>query len=177
MTYNGWTRLNIVLEMVDPYDYDEFARICEAEKIPLLSLYEFSTKSGLLQVALRRYPEMPVEEAYMKIVQDANTQNIPLPQGAAGDSAKKSGGCSSCGGKKEDKPLPSLTTQAGNFATAIGQHAMDGFKETEKEVLEKRMTECNNCEDMRSDGRCAKCGCYMQIKAKWDSAKCPVGKW
>lgn len=162
MTSNNFERLKIVLDMVDPFDYDEFLRICETEKVQPLSINEYAMKVGYVMMAQVKYSDILIEEAYMKIVEDANGQQ---PQG-----------CSSCGDKK-DKPLPSLATQAGNLVSAVGQHAMSGFKETEKEILEKRMTECNNCEDMRSDGRCAKCGCYMQIKAKWDSAKCPVSKW
>ena len=28
-----------------------------------------------------------------------------------------------------------------------------------------------------ADGRCAHCGCFMNTKAHWASAECPIGKW
>ena len=28
-----------------------------------------------------------------------------------------------------------------------------------------------------ADGRCLKCGCFMNIKAHWSHAECPIGKW
>lgn len=162
MTSNNYARLKIVLDMVDPFDYDEFLRICETESIKALSINEYAMKAGYVMMAQIKYPDIPIEEAYMKIVADANGQQAM--------------GCSSCGDKK-DKPLPPLATQAGNLALAVGQHAMSGFKSTDEETLTSRNSICDICDDMRSDGRCSKCGCYMQIKAKWDSAKCPVGKW
>ena len=151
--------------MIDPFDYDEFLRICDIEKVKPLSLNEYAMKVGYLQMAMVKYSEYPMAEAYLKVIDDANTQT-----------PNQQNGCSSCGGK-QDKPLPSLATQAGNLISAVGQHAMSGFTETSKETLEKRMTKCNGCEELRSDGRCSKCGCYMQIKAKWESAKCPASKW
>lgn len=162
MTLNNYERMKIVLDMVDPFDYDEFLRICETEKVSPLSINEYAMKVGYVMMAQVKYPDVSVEEAYLKIIEEANNQPI--------------GNCAGCGDKK-DKPLPSLVSQAGNFVSAVGQHAMTGFTEADKETLAKRMAECNGCEEMRSDGRCSKCGCYMQIKAKWDSAKCPAGKW
>lgn len=162
MTNNNFERLKIVLDMVDPFDYDEFLRICETEKVSPLTINEYAMKAGYVMMAQVKYSDVPIEEAYMKIVVDANGQQAQ--------------GCSSCGDKK-DKPLPSLAAQAGNLVSAVGQHAMAGFKSTDEGTLGNRNSICDKCDDMRSDGRCAKCGCYMQIKAKWDSAKCPVGKW
>ena len=28
-----------------------------------------------------------------------------------------------------------------------------------------------------ADGRCLKCGCFMNTKAHWAHAECPIGKW
>ena len=28
-----------------------------------------------------------------------------------------------------------------------------------------------------ADGRCLKCGCFMNVKAHWAYAECPIGKW
>ena len=34
-----------------------------------------------------------------------------------------------------------------------------------------------NPETNIADGRCAHCGCFMNTKAHWASAECPMGKW
>lgn len=159
MTSNNYERMKIVLAMVDPFDYDEFLRICETEKVPPLSINEYAMKVGYVMMAQGKHSDMPVEEAYMKIVEAANNQFAQAD------------------GNKTDKPLPPLMAQVGNLVSAVGHHMATGFKETDDEILKERVTLCNNCEDMRTDGRCSKCGCCMQRKAKWDSAKCPVNKW
>ena len=34
-----------------------------------------------------------------------------------------------------------------------------------------------NPESGVADGRCLKCGCFMNVKAHWAYAECPIGKW
>ena len=34
-----------------------------------------------------------------------------------------------------------------------------------------------NPETNIADGRCVHCGCFMNTKAHWASAECPIGKW
>lgn len=162
MTNNNFERLKIVLDMVDPFNYDIFCMRCELEGVQPLSMNEYAMKVGFVMMAQGKYPDTPIEEAYLKIIDDTNNQQ-PV-------------GCTNCGDKK-DKPLPSLATQAGSLISAVGQHAMSGFKSTDEGTLANRNSICDKCDEMRSDGRCSKCGCYMQIKAKWDSARCPADKW
>src|SRR4030067_3146800 len=99
MTSNSFERMKIVIEMVDIFDNDEFIRICETEKVYPLSMNEYAMKAGFVMMAMVKYPDMTIEEAYMNVVADANNQQ-----------AKD---CFSCG-KKEDKPLPGMLTQAKN---------------------------------------------------------------
>lgn len=42
-----------------------------------------------------------------------------------------------------------------------------------------RLRICNTCEFLKNKEWliCGKCGCFMKAKAKFASAKCPVGKW
>ena len=164
VTSNNFERMKIVLDMVDPFDYDEFIHICEGEKVMPLSLNEYAMKVGYLQIAMVKYPEYPIEEAYLKVIEDTNNQTLPQQ------------GCPSCG-NKQDKSLPSLSQQAGSLISGVAIHAMNGFKNVDEKALENRTVICNNCEDMRSDGRCSKCGCFMTIKAKWEAASCPAKKW
>ena len=44
--------------------------------------------------------------------------------------------------------------------------------------ISKRIDICMGCEFFVKNGeRCNKCGCYMNIKARLQASKCPVGKW
>ena len=55
------------------------------------------------------------------------------------------------------------------------------------EKANKRLEICRECPyfkyDMKNpetdiaDGRCLKCGCFMNTKAHWASAECPIAKW
>ena len=108
---------------------------------------------------------------------------------------ERSGGCKSCREKKnpithdhktiedvqrqerrdEIRP-PSLATQGWNFAKAVTKYVAAGGKKIEEPQYAERMAICDNCE-YRSGGRCLKCGCFLELKATWASADCPIGKW
>jgi hypothetical protein len=55
------------------------------------------------------------------------------------------------------------------------------------DVADERLDICRSCpffkydqvnpETEVADGRCLKCGCFMNIKAHWAHAECPIGKW
>ena len=92
MTSNSYERMKIVLEMVDPFDYDEFLRICETEKIQPLSMNEYAMKVGFVMMAKVKYPEVTIEEAYMKVVEAGNSYRSPQ------QSPTKGKDCGSCGG-------------------------------------------------------------------------------
>ncbi len=48
----------------------------------------------------------------------------------------------------------------------------------EKETFEARIKICGSCEHLfRPTWTCKKCGCFMGVKARLDSATCPIGKW
>ncbi len=82
--------------------------------------------------------------------------------------------CNIC--KNESKTMPSLWEQAKNLATSLAKHAADGFKHVSQEELLRRIEICNQCDQL--DGqRCAACGCFLLLKAKWASEVCPLGKW
>ena len=45
-------------------------------------------------------------------------------------------------------------------------------------VIDKRWTECQGCEHLiKATNQCKKCGCFMQIKHRISSSRCPIGKW
>lgn len=44
------------------------------------------------------------------------------------------------------------------------------------EKTQKRLDICSKCSFYQGN-KCAKCGCYMPIKAALPFSKCPLGKW
>ena len=48
----------------------------------------------------------------------------------------------------------------------------------DKELYEKRIKICKNCESFRSTTWiCSECGCFLKVKARMKSRKCPKNKW
>lgn len=48
----------------------------------------------------------------------------------------------------------------------------------DKETQEKRMNICKDCVFFDSkQNRCRKCGCYMNMKVKFKSVRCPLKFW
>jgi len=74
--------------------------------------------------------------------------------------------------------FPSLFQQTKSFtSSAIKQITAGHPKRTEDEI--KRIQEiCNDCEFFVQDKkRCKKCGCYMNVKQRWKTSHCKIGKW
>jgi hypothetical protein len=46
----------------------------------------------------------------------------------------------------------------------------------EEKLAETRLKICGKCEHY-SHHQCAKCGCFMFIKARIKAMKCPIGLW
>ena len=44
------------------------------------------------------------------------------------------------------------------------------------EKYEKRLSQCRSCDSL-FDATCSKCGCYVEIRALADGARCPAKKW
>jgi len=42
---------------------------------------------------------------------------------------------------------------------------------------EQRMAVCQSCPELGALNRCGQCGCFMTIKTRIYSAKCPFGLW
>jgi len=47
----------------------------------------------------------------------------------------------------------------------------------DQSILDYRWDLCKGCEFLRDDNRCLKCGCWMTVKYKISTARCPIGKW
>ena len=46
----------------------------------------------------------------------------------------------------------------------------------DENIINKRWDLCQGCEFLKND-KCEKCGCFMKVKTKIASARCPIGKW
>lgn len=47
----------------------------------------------------------------------------------------------------------------------------------DEDILSARWSLCSGCEFLTESNRCTKCGCFMKVKHKLASARCPIGKW
>jgi hypothetical protein len=46
------------------------------------------------------------------------------------------------------------------------------------EISNKRFDVCKSCPELINlTKQCKKCGCFMTLKTKIESSKCPMGKW
>ena len=74
----------------------------------------------------------------------------------------------------------SVTQKAQNAAGAIGRLAKAVFTGSQisssPEEVQRRLAICHACE-FYQNGRCLKCGCYMNLKTRLETEHCPIGKW
>lgn len=49
---------------------------------------------------------------------------------------------------------------------------------TSRDIIEERLAICNTCPLFdKKLMRCKRCGCFMQLKATLQKARCPIDKW
>lgn len=77
----------------------------------------------------------------------------------------------------EEKTMPSNSEMAKDLAVSLKAIAKSGIKMCSKKIYNERYSICTNCEELNDVGRCFKCGCFMKLKVRFDSVKCPIGKW
>tara|TARA_R110000851_G_scaffold252527_1_gene405030 strand:+ start:383 stop:904 length:522 start_codon:yes stop_codon:yes gene_type:complete len=75
-----------------------------------------------------------------------------------------------------EKPkMPSIFKMAANFAKDLTKYIADGAPNVTHEQYVKRLETCNACPNLIKESmRCNLCGCLMEHKAKWRTAKCPA---
>jgi len=75
---------------------------------------------------------------------------------------------------------PGLLQRGWNFANAGIRHVANGLATVPDDVYETRLTECRRCELCDLQHMVClqpKCGCFLNVKARWASEACPLGKW
>lgn len=88
---------DIAVELKDPFDYSVYVKECKARDNEYMSMWDYGQRVGLMATALKSFPELTPQGAYLKLVEISNT-----PTGK-GSSAKKKGGC--CGKKGHERPV------------------------------------------------------------------------
>lgn len=82
---------------------------------------------------------------------------------------------------KSQPSSPGWFQKAANLGSSLVNHALGGFKQVTETEKQQRLDTCRECPDCNlKDGEpetCRLCGCYLQIKAGWQSEQCPANKW
>jgi hypothetical protein len=80
----------------------------------------------------------------------------------------------------ENCSFPSLAAMFKNLSVsvvnAVKHASITGSLLADENKIQDRMTICNYC-PAKINNKCAKCGCYINLKIGLDSEKCPKGKW
>jgi hypothetical protein len=75
---------------------------------------------------------------------------------------------------------PGLLKRAGSLAKAIGAETKAIARKqptlTAQQVA-ARLAICGSCNQLRSNRTCARCGCFVDAKARFRSQTCPLRKW
>ena len=77
---------------------------------------------------------------------------------------------------KQHTQRPGAVAMSGNFSKSLIEWSASGFKTCEGDELIKRLGICSSCE-YSINHRCLKCGCFIEVKTRLGTSKCPIGKW
>jgi len=70
----------------------------------------------------------------------------------------------------------SAVAMAGNLGRSLIEWSASGFKTCQSDELTKRLGICSSCE-YSLNHRCLKCGCFIEVKTRLATSKCPINKW
>ena len=69
---------------------------------------------------------------------------------------------------------PSLFKMIANFVKASAEYVAAGMPSVTEEQYRKRVETCLDCPNLIEDTKqCGLCGCFIEQKASWQTAKCP----
>jgi hypothetical protein len=77
---------------------------------------------------------------------------------------------------KQHSQRPGAVAMARNLGKSIIEWSASGFKTCEGDELNKRLELCSSCEYLINN-RCLKCGCFVEVKTRLATSKCPISKW
>jgi hypothetical protein len=71
--------------------------------------------------------------------------------------------------------MPSIYKMVKSFVKEAVEYSKQGAPHVTAKQYENRLKVCKSCPDYKADiGRCGLCGCLVEHKAKWGTAKCPA---
>jgi hypothetical protein len=74
--------------------------------------------------------------------------------------------------------MSEIFNRAKSFSNSVANHMADGFKQVPEEEYNRRVDICQKCDKYDAPShRCGQCGCFLKLKASWNSEKCPLDKW
>lgn len=80
--------------------------------------------------------------------------------------------------KHNSKRLPPTNEMFQNLLGGIKIIIDEGLESRSVESREKNLKICSDCEFyIKESERCGKCGCFLKLKVKLKSWKCPLNKW
>ena len=82
--------------------------------------------------------------------------------------------------KARQPATPGLLKRAGSLARAIGSETkamVKGQPNLTARQVAARLAACGSCDQLRSNRTCARCGCFVDAKARFRSQNCPLRKW
>jgi len=47
----------------------------------------------------------------------------------------------------------------------------------DEDIVNRRWDICKACPELTASNRCKQCGCFMKVKTKIATSRCPIGKW
>lgn len=75
---------------------------------------------------------------------------------------------------------PGLIKKAGNLAKAVAAETKaiaHGQAKLSAQQVAERLAACAACEFLKANRSCAKCGCFVDAKARFRTQGCPLNKW
>jgi hypothetical protein len=73
---------------------------------------------------------------------------------------------------------PGLIPKAANLGRALVTHAVAGFPEADEATAQARLAICRACDRFDATRTvCTVCGCFLDIKIRWNEQKCPLNSW
>ena len=121
-----------------------------------ISTIEYTSRKELLDSFLKEWDEEEFLPSYLKYISSLKNDNEMLD---------------------DEIPAKPSENKVKSFATDMKKFVGSGFKLADKKVQKKRYNDCLNCSHLTPKGRCDICGCFMKVKTRVETAKCPLSLW
>ena len=73
--------------------------------------------------------------------------------------------------------LPTYGEMFSDISASLSSIIKSGVKAVSNDEHRRRYAICDLCPHLNKNKRCAKCGCFVKIKSKFEAMHCPLGLW